>query len=147
MNIIETKDNEVDEEQKAPIKENIGIDNNSESNNEKEINKKPTEETLIISENKSKSTDNDENTAINNKDSSPLIDDNIYLNNKLKDDHYIFIERTKFLKIPFFEFGFTTHFYFPSEKLQQKMKLSEIPNPPFTLGPDGKFIYFIINYI
>ena len=77
------------------------------------INKNSTEETLIISENKSKSTDNDENSSINNKDSSPLIDDNIYLNDKLKDDHYIFIERTKFLKIPYFEFGFTIHFYYP----------------------------------
>lgn len=142
MNDIETKDNEINEEQKVEIKENKEIIDNSESINEKEINKNPTEETLIISENKSKSTDNDENSSINNKDSSPLIDDNIYLNNKLKDDHYIFIERTKFLKIPYFEFGFTTHFYYPSEKLQTKMKLSEIPNPPFTLGPDGKFIYF-----
>ena len=49
-------------------------------------------------------------------------------------------------QIPYFTFGFTTHFYFPSEKLQTKMKLSEIPNPPFTLGPDCKFIY-IINKI
>ena len=142
MNDIETKDNGVEEEQKVEVEENKEIDNNSESNNEKEINKNPTEETLIVSENKSKSTDNNENTAINNKDSSPLIDDNIYLNNKLKDDHYIFIERTKFLKIPYFEFGFTTHFYFPKEKLQTKMKLSEIPNPPFTLGPEGKFIFY-----
>ena len=142
MNDKETKDNEINEEQKVEVKENNEIVNNSESANEKEINKNPTEETLIISENKSKSTDNDENSSINNKDSSPLIDDNIYLNNKLKDDHYIFIERTKFLKIPYFEFGFTKHFYFPLEKLQPKMKLSEIPNPPFTLGPDGKYIYF-----
>ena len=142
MNDIETKDNEINEEQKVEVKENNEIVNNSESIIEKELNKNPTEETLIISENKSKSTDNDENSSINNKDSSPLINDNIYLNNKLKDDHYILIERTKFLKIPYFEFGFTKHFYFPSEKLQPKMKLSEIPNPPFTLGPDGKYIYF-----
>jgi hypothetical protein len=142
MNEIETNNNEINEEQKVEIKENKEIVSNSESFNEKDINKNSTEETLIISENKSKSTDNDENSSMNNKDSSPLIDDNIDLNDKLKDDHYIFIERTKFLKIPYFEFGFTIHFYYPSEKLQSKMKLSEIPNPPFTLGPDGKFIYF-----
>ena len=48
---------------------------------------------------------------------------------------------TKCLKIPYFEFGFTTHFYFPRKKFPNKMKLSEIPNPPFTLGPECKFIY------
>lgn len=60
---------------------------------------------------------------------------------KINEDHYVFIERTKCLKIPYFEFGFTTHFYFPRKKFPNKMKLSEIPNPPFTLGPECKFIY------
>ena len=101
--------------------------------NENDIKGNPNETTLIKSDNKSNSKEN------NNKNSStPLIEDNIYLNNKLKDDVYILIERTKFLNIPYFNFGFTTHFYFPNEKLQNKMKLSEVPNPPFTLGPDSK---------
>jgi hypothetical protein len=131
---------------KLEIKDNLNMGINSDTNNEEENDKKVSEETSIMTDNKSKSLDN-ENTSINNKDSSsPLIEDNLYLNNKLKDDHYILIEHTKFLKIPYFTFGFTTHFYFPSEKLQTKMKLSEIPNPPFTLGPDCKFIY-IINKI
>lgn len=101
--------------------------------NENNIKGNPNETTLIKSDNKSNIKE------INNKNSStPLIEDNIYLNNKLKDDVYILIERTKFLNIPYFNFGFTTHFYFPTEKLQNKMKLSEVPNPPFTLGPDSK---------
>ena len=101
--------------------------------NENDIKGNPNETTLIKSDNKSNIKE------INNKNSStPLIEDNIYLNNKLKDDVYILIERTKFLNIPYFNFGFTTHFYFPTEKLQNKMKLSEVPNPPFTLGPDSK---------
>ena len=99
----------------------------------------PSETTLIVSDNKSKSQNN------NNNSSTPLIEDNIYLNNNLKDDHYILIERTKFLNIPYFNFGFTTHFYFPTEKLPYKMKLSEIPNPPFTLGPNGKYDYSYNN--
>ena len=100
----------------------------------------PNETTLIVSDNKSKSQENN-----NNNSSTPLIEDNIYLNNNLKDDHYILIERTKFLNIPYFNFGFTTHFYFPTEKLPLKMKLSEIPNPPFTLGPNGKYDYSYNN--
>ena len=100
----------------------------------------PSETTLIVSDNKSKSQENN-----NNNSSTPLIEDNIYLNNKLKDDHYILIERTKFLNIPYFNFGFTTHFYFPTEKLPHKIKLSEIPNPPFTLGPNGKYDYSYNN--
>ena len=134
-----------EEDQKLEIKDNL---ESSETNYEEEnTNKKITEETLILSDYKSKTKDNNEKPSNNSKDSSsPLIEDNIYLNNKLKDDHYILIERTKCLKIPYFTFGFTTHFYFPSEKLQTKMKLSEIPNPPFTLGPDCKFNY-IINII
>ena len=131
--------NKIEEDPKLVIKDNL--DPSEKENN----NKKITEETLILSDNKSKTKDNNEKSSNNNKDSSsPLIEDNIYLNNKLKDDHYILIEHTKYLKIPYFTFGFTTHFYFPSQKLQSKMKLSEIPNPPFTLGPDCKFIYIII---
>ena len=101
--------------------------------NENNIKGNPNETTLIKSDNKSNIKE-----IINKNSSTPLIEDNIYLNNKLKDDVYILIERTKFLNIPYFNFGFTTHFYFPTEKLQNKMKLSEVPNPPFTLGPDSK---------
>ena len=49
------------------------------------------------------------------------------------------MEYTRFLKIPYFEFGFTINFYRPFTKFPNKIKLSEIPNPPYTLGPDGKF--------
>ena len=108
--------------------------------NENDKKTTPNETTLIVSDNKSKSQENN-----NNNSSTPLIEDNIYLNNTLKDDHYILIERTKYLNIPYFNFGFTTHFYFPTEKLPQKMKLSEIPNPPFTLGPNGKYDFSYNN--
>ena len=138
--IDENKEKELIKEKKIEDKENINSVDNSNLTDEKENNNKPTEQTLIVSENKTKSTENNGFNNTSNYTISPLIDDNIYLNNKLKDDHYILIERTKFLNIPYFSFGFTIHFYFPSEKLQLKMKLSEIPNPPFTIGPDGKFI-------
>ena len=108
--------------------------------NENDIKGNPNETTLIKSDNKSNSKENN-----NKKSSTPLIEENIYLNNKLKDDVYILIERTKFLNIPYFNFGFTTHFYFPNEKLQNKMKLSEVPNPPFTLGPNSKYDYSYNN--
>ena len=138
--IDENKEKELIKEKKIEDKENINSVDNSNLTDEKENNNKPTEQTLIVSENKTKSTENNGFNNTSNDTISPLIDDNIYLNNKLKDDHYILIERTKFLNIPYFSFGFTIHFYFPSEKLQLKMKLSEIPNPPFTIGPDSKFI-------
>ena len=121
-------ENEQKNETKLEIKENENEKKGTQS-----------ETTLIVSDNKSKSQNN------NNNSSTPLIEDNIYLNNNLKDDHYILIQRTKFLNIPYFNFGFTTHFYFPTEKLPQKMKLSEIPNPPFTLGPNGKYDYSYNN--
>ena len=117
------------------IKDNKDVINNNNYNNEISYDKIATEETLIISNNKSQSLENNSNSK---KTSSPLIEDNIYINEKLEDDHYIIIERTKLFNIPYFTFGFTIHFYLPSQKLQMKMKLSEIPNPPFTLGPECK---------
>ncbi len=117
------------------IKDNKDVINNNNYNNEISYDKIATEETLIISNNKSQSLENNSNSK---KTSSPLIEDNIYINEKLEDDHYILIERTKLFNIPYFTFGFTIHFYLPSQKLQMKMKLSEIPNPPFTLGPECK---------
>ena len=117
------------------IKDNKDAISNNNYNNEISYDKIATEETLIISNNKSQSLENNSNSK---KTSSPLIEDNIYINEKLEDDHYILIERTKLFNIPYFTFGFTIHFYLPSQKLQMKMKLSEIPNPPFTLGPECK---------
>ena len=134
-NEIEEPPIEVKEDENLNDEENIGL--NEEENDEKKLN----EETLIKPENNIKSNENSNNSL-----SNPLVKDNI--NDKLEDDHFITILKRKFFKIPYFIFGFTTHFYFPSEKLPNKMKLSEMPNPPFTLGPDGKFILFliIINY-
>lgn len=134
-NEIEEPPIEVKEDENLNDEENIGL--NEEENDKKKLN----EETLIKPENNIKSNENNNNSL-----SNPLIKENI--NDKLEDDHYITILKTKLFKIPYFIFGFTTHFYFPSEKLPNKMKLSEVPNPPFTLGPDGKFILFliIINY-
>ena len=134
-NKIEEPQIEVKEDENLNDEENIGL--NEEENDKKKLN----EETLIKPENNIKSNENNNNSL-----SNPLVKDNA--NDKLEDDHYITILKTKLFKIPYFIFGFTTHFYFPSEKLPNKMKLSEVPNPPFTLGPDGKFILFliIINY-
>ena len=128
---------EIDENKQGmlEIKDNKDVISNNNDNNEISYDKIATEDTLIISNNKSQSL---ENNSSNKKTSSPLIEDNIYLNDKLEDDHYILIERTKLFNIPYFTFGFTIHFYLPSQKLQMKMKLSEVPNPPFTLGPECK---------
>ena len=77
-----------------------------------------------------------------------LIEEDLFTTTKLIDDHYITIEHTKFLEIPYFKFGFTTHFYFPYTKIPNKIKLSEIKNPPFTIGPDCKLKYYLlINYL
>ena len=124
---IETKENEVLNDE-----ENICL--NEEENKEKSDN----EENHVKSENNSKPNEKNNNDDF----SSPLVKENINANDNLEDDHYIIILKTKLFKIPYFIFGFTTHFYFPSEKLQNKMKLSEIPNPPFTLGPDGKLTFY-----
>ena len=141
--IEDSKENEHLKDHKIEVKENN--EDNKESNDKMLNNKKITEETLILSENKSKSLENNEIINNNKKSSTPLIEDNMYLNNTLKDDHYLLIERTKLFNIPYFTFGFTIHFYFPSTKLQTRMKLSEIPNPPFTIGPEGKYIYLYNN--
>lgn len=135
------------EEPQIEIKENENLNDEenlclNEKNNEE---KRENEEILIKSEDNMNSYENNNNDNLSN----PLVKENNNSNDKLKDDHYITILKTKLFKIPYFIFGFTTHFYFPSEKLQNKMKLSEVPNPPFTLGPDGKLILYliIINYI
>ena len=134
-NEIEEPQIEVKEDENVNDEENIGL--NEEENDEKNYN----EETLIKPENNMNSNENNNIISLSN----PLVKDNI--NDKLEDDHYITILKTKLFKVPYFIFGFTTHFYFPSEKLPNKMKLSEVPNPPFTLGPDGKFLLFLIIII
>ena len=85
----------------------------------------------------------------NNKSNLLIIEADSFTNQKLNNDHYILIEHTKFLDIPYFVFGFTYNFYFPYTKLHNKIKLSEIPNPPYTLGPNCKMniIYINILYI
>ena len=132
-NEIEEPQIEVKENENINDEENIGL--NLEENDEKNHNK----ETLIKPENNKNNIKSNENNN-NNGLSSSLVKEN--LNDNLEDDHYITILKTRLFKIPYFIFGFTTHFYFPSEKLQNKMKLSEVPNPPFTLGPDGKLILY-----
>ena len=111
--------------------------NNTSSNNQN--NKIPSEKDIIIPKNIKNKNSNDV--------SLPLIGDNSTLNNKLKDDHLIVIENLKILKIPYFLFGFTIHFYFPFTKLPSKIKLSEIPTPPFALGPECKNEHFLIFYL
>ena len=53
-------------------------------------------------------------------------------------DYIITIKKLPLLNIKYFKFGQTIHFYFfPLKKAQYK--LSEIPTPLFTLGPECKF--------
>ena len=49
----------------------------------------------------------------------------------------ITIQKSFILKIPYFKFGKTIHFYCCSLKKKQ-YQLQEIPTPPFTLGPECK---------
>ena len=59
-------------------------------------------------------------------------------------DYIIPIKRTKFLGIPYFKFGSTIYFYFCICSIRKiEYKLSEIPHPYFSLGPECKKIYFI----
>jgi hypothetical protein len=76
-----------------------------------------------------------------------IIEGDSFTTQKLISDYYILIQHTKFFNIPYFPFGFTYNFYRPNTKLPNKVKLSEIPNPPYTLGPNGKNIFININII
>ena len=149
MNDIEEKEDNEENSLKINVdlkNSDKEVNNNSNPNNEELEENEPKETINIISDNDkdtNESNNTDNYTNINKDSYSPLgkEDKEEYIeNNKLKDDHYILIERTKHFNIPYFTFGFTTHFYFPSEKLEKKMKLSEIPNPPFTIGPECKNI-------
>lgn len=73
----------------------------------------------------------------NKEGMSPLLDETDS-SNKIKYDHLILVEHSKILKIPYFNFGFTLHFFCPCKKLPQRIKLSEMPTPPFTIGPECK---------
>ena len=57
---------------------------------------------------------------------------------------------------PHFNFGKTLFFYFPNslnnteiskEYHSTTVKLSEMPDPPFSLGPECKFYFFILFFI
>ena len=54
-------------------------------------------------------------------------------------DYLITIKRSPLFKIKYFKFGKTIHFYFCCSLKEKQYKLSEIPTPPFTLGPECKF--------
>ena len=113
-------------------------ENNNTTSSNNQNNNKSSEKDIIIPINTKTKNSNDV--------SLPLIGEIPTLNNKLKDDHLILIEYLKILKIPYFIFGFTIHFYFPFTKLPYKIKLSEIPTPTFTLGPGCKNKHFLFFY-
>jgi hypothetical protein len=52
--------------------------------------------------------------------------------------YLITIKRSFLLKIKYFKFGKTIHFYLCCSLKEKQYKLSEIPTPPFTLGPECK---------
>ena len=58
--------------------------------------------------------------------------------NKEIQNDLITIKTSFLLKIPYFKFGKTIHFYCCSLKKNQ-YHLHEIPTPPFTLGPECKY--------
>lgn len=79
------------------------------------------------------------------EDNSPLlIGENIYNKEYFEDkepvfDYLIQIHYSKYFNIPYFIFSNTLHLYFPRKKIENnKVKLSEIETPPFTIGPGCK---------
>ena len=57
-------------------------------------------------------------------------------------DYLITIKKSRFLKIKYFTFGKTIHFYLLCPPKKSQYKLSQIPTPGFTLGPECKFIFY-----
>ena len=55
-----------------------------------------------------------------------------------KNDFIITIKRTPLFKIQYFKFGKTIHFYLFCSLKKKQYKLSEIPTPFFTIGPEFK---------
>ena len=53
-------------------------------------------------------------------------------------DYFISIKRTFLFKIQYFKFGKTIHFYLFCSLKKNQYKLSEIPTPLFTIGPECK---------
>lgn len=53
-------------------------------------------------------------------------------------DYIITIKRSFLFKIKYFKFGKTIHFYLLCSLKENQYKLSEIPTPFFTLGPECK---------
>lgn len=83
-------------------------------------------------------------TKNKSEDNSPLIGESINNKEYFEDkepifDYLIPIRYSKRLNIPYFVFGNTLHFYYPNTKFDSKIKLSEIPTPPFTIGPGCKY--------
>ncbi len=139
--------------------ENINNDNkeNKVDEIEKKINEISEDKLIVSPENNEKDKIQDKeatsdlssnipqannNNSENKEVNAPLLSENIDPYAKLKDDHLILIERTKIFCIPYFNFGFTTHFFCPCKKLPPRIKLSEMPTPPFTIGPNCKSIRY-----
>ena len=53
-------------------------------------------------------------------------------------DYLILIRKIPLLGIKYFKFGNTINFYFCCSLTKREYKLSEIPTPLFTLGPECK---------
>ena len=53
-------------------------------------------------------------------------------------DYLILIRKIPLLGIKYFKFGDTIHFYFCCSLRKREYKLSEMPTPWFTLGPECK---------
>ena len=54
-------------------------------------------------------------------------------------DYIIKIKRTALFKIQYFKFGKTIHVYLFCSLKKNQYKLSEIPTPLFTIGPECKY--------
>ena len=79
-----------------------------------------------------------------------IIEKNLHFNHNIElcpNDYIIPIKHTKLLRIPYFKFGSTIYFYFSSCCIQKnEYKLSEIPHPYYSIGPECKKLFQIIFY-
>lgn len=58
----------------------------------------------------------------------------------LKGDYLITIYHSKIFHIQYFKFGSTINWFWSCSLKEKQMKLSQISTPPFSFGPECKFI-------
>ena len=95
----------------------------------------------INQDEESKTEDNRNNVSIEISDNNYKEKNDEYksdITHISNSDYIIKIKRTTLFKIQYFKFGKTIHFYLFCSLKKKQYKLSEIPTPLFTIGPECK---------